>query len=149
MAAEIARPFLDDLKELGHDSIMSNGLISMFTEAAIQAGTPASDHLAALQLSGPNLHGDFNKLGQALARAVQHHGDSSLAVRALGACAVSDRSSFSTTQRELILDLARAELSERDVDALLAAGAVSETTDLYREMWSALEPLMAVPSGVA
>ncbi len=143
LGAEIARPFLDDLAELGHASIMSNGLISMYTEASIQAGMPASEHLVAIQLAGPHLRGDFNKLGQALARAVQHHGASALAVRALGACAAGNRSAFSAGQRSAILAAARDELTERDVEALLATGAVSETTDLYREMWAVLEPLMA------
>ena len=142
LGAQLARPFLDHLQELGHASIMSNGLISMYTEAAIQAGMPASEHLAAIRLAGPQLRGDFNKLGQAFARSVQHHGQSALAVRALGACAVVNRSSFSTRQRERILELARTDLSGREVESLLAAGSVSETTDLYREMWAALEPLM-------
>ena len=48
----------------------------------------------------------------------------------------------SASQRETILAEARKDLSEREVEALLATGAVSETTDLYREMWAVLEPLM-------
>lgn len=142
LAAEIARPFLDDLAELGHASIMSNGLIAMYTEAAILAGKPPQEHLAAIRLAGPQLRGDFNKLGQALSRAVQQHGHPALAVRALGACAAAERSAFSSTQRETILAKARDELSDREVESLLATGAVSETTDLYREMWAVLEPLM-------
>lgn len=143
LGADIARPFLDDLDELGHASIMSNGLISMYTEASIQAGKPPREHLAAIRLAGPQLHGDFNKLGQALARAVQEHGKPELAVRALGACAAGGRSDFSSSQRETILAKARDELSGREIEALLATGAVSETTDLYREMWAVLEPLMS------
>ncbi len=142
LGADIARPFLDDLAELGHASIMSNGLIAMYTEAAISAGNGPAEHLAAIRLAGPQLRGDFNKLGQALARAVQEHGQPALAVRAIGACAETGRSAFSTIQRETILAKARTELSEREVESLLATGAVSETTDLYREMWAVLEPLM-------
>lgn len=142
LAAEMARPFLADLEALGHASIMSNGLVSMYTEAAIQAGLPAGEHLAAIRLAGPHLRGDFNKLGQALARLVQHHGHGELAVRALGACAAGDRSGFSARQREQLLAQAKEDLSERQIEALLAAGSVSETTDLYREMWAVLEPLM-------
>ena len=114
----------------------------MYTEAAIQAGMSPHEQLAAIRLAGPQLRGDFNKLGQALARAVLEHGHPKLAVRALGACASDGRSGFSTGQRDTILAQARAELSDRDVESLLAAGAVSETTDLYREMWAILEPLM-------
>jgi len=143
LAAEIARPFLADLEELGHASIMSNGLVSMYTEAAIQAGLPAEEHLAAIRLAGPHLRGDFNKLGQALARLVQHHGHGELAMRALGACAAGGRSRFSARQRETLLSIAAKDHSEREIEALLAAGSVSETTDLYREMWAVLEPLMA------
>lgn len=143
VGAELARPFLEDLKTLGQDSIMSNGLISMYTEAAIQSDLPPDEHLAAIRHAGSTLRGDFNKLGQALARLVQHHGETQLAVRALGACDATGRSGFSTRQRTVILELAKQTLDDREIEALLAAGAVSETTDLYREMWAVLEPLMS------
>lgn len=144
--ARLARPILADFEALGHPSIMSNGLVAMYTESALQAGLGPADHMLAIRQAGPNLTGDFNRLGLCLARLVQHHGHGSLAVRALGACAESHRSGFSGRQREQILDNARQQLSSRDIDTLLATGAVSETTDLYREMWAALEPVMSAPS---
>jgi hypothetical protein len=61
----------------------------------------------------------------------------------LGACAAKDRSAFSTSQREHILVTTHRQLSDREVEAQLVTGAVSETTGLYREMWAVLEPLMA------
>lgn len=141
--ALLARPILADLEELSHPSIMSNGLVAMYTESAIQAELAAGDQVLAIRQAGPNLRGDFNRLGLCLARLVQHHGHDQLAIRAIGACADSHRSVFSARQRERILDAVTDTLTAREIEALLAAGAVSEPTDLYREMWAALAPIMA------
>ena len=137
--AVLARQALDDLDDLGQQSIMSSGLLTMYTEAAIRAEMPASEQVVAIRRAGPNLHGDFDRLGLALARVVQHHGHDALAVKAIGACDTATRSSFSTEQIETILELARVEIGDREIDSLMAAGAVTEQSDLYRELWAVLE----------
>ena len=137
--ALLARQALDDLDDLGQQSIMSSGLLSMYTEAAIRAELPAEEQVAAIRRAGANLHGDFDRLGLALARVAQHHGHHALALKAVGACDTATRSSFSTQQIDTILELARGAHDEREIDALMAAGAVTEQSDLYRELWAVLE----------
>ena len=119
---------------------MSNGLIAMYTEAAIQAGLAPTQQVAVLRDAGPNLRGDFNRLGLAMARPAKHRGHDALAVRALGhALPRSVPSSPPVSRRGS--QRARQQLSDRDIDAMLATGSVSEPTELYRELWAVLEPL--------
>ena len=74
-------------------------------------------------------------------------GNHALAVRAVGACETTNRSGFSTAQVETILESAGTEFGEREIASLLAAGAVSEQSELYREMWGELESMMyALPA---
>lgn len=139
--ALLARAALNDLDELCQQSIMSSGLLTMYTEAAIRAELPPEEQVAAIRRAGPNLHGDFDRLGLALARVAQHHGHHALALKAVGACDTATRSGFSTQQVETILTLARASHDEREIDSLMAAGAVTEQPDLYRELWAVLETI--------
>ena len=105
------------------------------------------EHLLGIRRAGPNLNGDFNRLGLALARIVQHQGHNGLAIRAVGACETTNRSGFAAGQVDTILQIAHETQSQREVDSLLAAGAVSEQSELYREMWSLLESRMyALPA---
>jgi len=114
----------------------------MYTEAAVRGDLPTAERLAAVRYLDPVLQGDFNRIGLALARLVQREGDDALAVRAVGACVSASRSEFSRTQRSTVLELAAAHLSASEVERLLADGAASERSDLYREMWGVLGPLM-------
>ena len=146
-ATDMARPILEHLDELPNASIMSSGLITMYTEAAVQAELSVEGQLAALSRLGPTLEGDFDRVGLALARVIERHGDPELAVRAVGACASKTRSEFSTRQRETILTSATSRLGEAKITQLLAQGAGSERSDLYREMWAAVSALTAAPVG--
>jgi hypothetical protein len=139
-----AEPTLRHLDELPSPSIMASGLITMFTEAAVRAGAPTATLFAAARRLRPVLHGDFDRLGLALARLVERNGDIELAVRALGACTATQRSGFSSDQREIILRHAVAELGDDAVGRLLATGQHQERSDLYREMWAVLAPQMQV-----
>lgn len=142
-AAQLAGPVLSQLgDQIVHPSIMTSGLVSMYTEVALRAELDVADRFLGVRRAGPTLRGDYNRLGLALARLVQHHGGVALALRAVGACERSNRSDFSNQQVQTIIDAAREGHDDREVDALLAAGAVSEQSDLYREMWADLEPLM-------
>ncbi len=141
-ALEYARPTLRYLDELASPSIMSSGLIVMYTEAAVRAGASPDDLYAAVRHLRPVLHGDFDRLGLALARLVELSGNLELASRALGACTESSRSGFSVDQRASILAHAVAEIGEPAVRRLLADGRGQERSDLYREMWSHLAPSM-------
>lgn len=140
--ARIARPVLGDLDDLRHPSIMASGLVTLYTEAAIQADLAPSEHLSGIRRAGPNLHGDFNRLGLALARVVQHHGHHALAVRAAGAVEQRNRSGISTTQIATILEVASDHHDSREIDSLQASGSVSEQSDLYRELWSVIESMI-------
>ena len=141
-AARATQPILEHLAVLPALSIMSSGLITMYTEAAVRGDLPTAERLAAVRYLDPVLQGDFNRIGLALARLVQREGDDALAVRAVGACVSASRSEFSRTQRSTVLELAAAHLSASEVERLLADGAASERSDLYREMWGVLGPLM-------
>ncbi len=141
-ATAAALPLLQHLAVLPALSIMSSGMVTMFTEAAIQANLPLQQQLAAVRLLDPVLQGDFNRVGLALARLVERHGDPELAVLAVGACEASSRSDFSNGQRATVLALATGKLGVARVEVLLAMGATSERSDLYRRMWAALTPLM-------
>ena len=134
------RPLLDHLVELPTPSIMASGLVVTYTEAAVQAGAPAGDRVAAVRHLGPVLKGDFNRLGLALARLVQQDGDHDVPVRAVGACSRAGRSNFSSRQIDAILGAARDAIGEARVDELLAEGATAERSDLYRTMWEQLHP---------
>lgn len=140
--ARIARPVLADLDELRNPSIMASGLVTLYTEAAIQADLAPSEHLLGVRRAGPNLQGDFNRLGLALARVAQHHGHHRLALRAAGAVEQRNRSSVSTAQIATILEVASEHHDDREIDSLQASGAVSEQSDLYRELWSVVESMM-------
>jgi predicted ATPase/class 3 adenylate cyclase len=141
-AAQATQPILKHLAVLPALSIMSSGLVTMYTEAAVRAGLPTAERLAAVRHLDPVLQGDFNRIGLALARLVQCEGNDALAVRAVGACVSASRSEFSRTQRSTILELAAEHLSPGKVERLLADGAASERSDLYREMWGVLGPLI-------
>ena len=137
---DLVRPLLDHLVDLPTPSIMSSGFTVTYTELAVRAGSPLEDRVAAVRHLGPVLQGDFNRLGLALARLVQQEGDHDVAVQAVGACSRSGRSTFSARQIESILADARIALGPERVDALLSDGAKLERSDLYRSMWSNLEP---------
>ncbi len=141
-AVRTTKPLLSHLGVLPSLSIMSSGLISMYSEAAVQAGLPTADRLAAIRFLDPVLQGDFNRIGLVLARLVQCEGEDTLAVRAVGACVAASRSEFSRNQRSVILDQASLRLSAQTVERLLADGAVSERSALYREMWAVLSALL-------
>ena len=141
-ATSLAKPILANLKELPEFSIMSSGLVTMYTEAAVQAELPLSEQLAAVKCLKPTLSGDFNRLGLALARLVECHCDVSIAVRAVGACAADSRSKFSWNQRETILASATERLGAEEVHRLVDEGSTAERSDLYREMWALLAPHM-------
>ncbi len=141
-AVRTTKPILKHLGTLPMLSIMSSGLVSMYSEAAVQAGLPIADRLAAIQYLDPVLQGDFNRIGLVLARLVQCEGNHPLAVRAVGACVAASRSGFSRDQRAVILDQASKHLTEDGIAHLLADGATSERSALYREMWAVLSPLL-------
>jgi predicted ATPase/class 3 adenylate cyclase len=141
-ALTVAGPILDYLDDLPSPSIMSSGLIVMYTETALRADAPTSQLFAAVRRLRPVLHGDFDRLGLALARLVEQSGNLALAVRALGACTSKARSGFSVEQRSTILDHAVAVLGAAAVQQLLEEGRLQERSDLYREMWSHLLPAM-------
>ena len=141
-AARATQPILKHLAVLPALSIMSSGLITMYTEAAVRAGLPTAERLAAVRYLDPVLQGDFNRIGLVLARLVQCEGNDVLAVRAVGACVSVSRSEFSRTQRLTILEQAKTRLAPEEVDRLLVDGAASERSDLYREMWGVLHPLI-------
>ncbi len=133
------RPLLDHLIELPTPSIMASGLAVTYTEAAVLANAETDDRVAAIRHLGPVLQGDFNRLGLGLARIVQQAGHHELAVRAVGACTRTGRSTFSTRQIAAILDAARHELGDERVDRLLADGESAERSDLNREMWDEVQ----------
>ena len=141
-AARATQPILKHLAVLPALSIMSSGLITMYTEAAVRADLPTAERLAAVRYLDPVLQGDFNRIGLVLARLVQCEGNDVLAVRAVGACVSVSRSEFSRTQRSTILEQAKTRLAPEEVDRLLVDGAASERSDLYREMWGVLHPLI-------
>jgi predicted ATPase/class 3 adenylate cyclase len=144
-ALEFARPILQHLDELPSPSIMSSGLTVMYTENAVRAGASEIDLYAAVRRLRPVLHGDFDRLGLALARLVGKSGDLALAVRALGACTASSRSGFSVEQRNSIMEQAVGKLGSAEVQALLSTGGTEERSDLYRAMWAHLAPTMLPP----
>ncbi len=144
-AVRMTKPILKHLGHLPMLSIMSSGLVSMYSEAAVQAGLPTADRLAAVSYLDPVLQGDFNRIGLVLARLVQCEGQDALAVRAVGACVAASRSGFSRDQRSVILEQASERIGAQAVTQLLAYGATSERSALYREMWAVLSPLLADP----
>jgi predicted ATPase/class 3 adenylate cyclase len=142
-AVATARPILDLLDDLPTPSIMASGLVVTYTEAAVRAGAANDDQMAAVRRLGPVLQGDFNRLGLALARLAQRQGEHDLAVQAVAACSREGRSGFSTQQIDAILDSARVELGSTTVDAIVAEGGRKERSEIYRELWSLLQPFFA------
>jgi hypothetical protein len=112
----------------------------------VRARASEIDLYAAVRRLRPVLHGDFDRLGLALARLVGKSGDLALAVRALGACTASSRSGFSVEQRNSIMEQAVGKLGSAEVQALLSTGGTEERSDLYRAMWAHLAPTMLPPS---
>ena len=142
-AVATARPILDLIDDLPAPSIMAGGLVVTYTEAAVRAGASPSDQLAAVRRLGPVLQGDFNRLGLVLARLVQQHGEHRLAVQTVAACSRDGRSRFSREQIDDILDLARRELGDDAVDDVIRVDLELdlERSEIYRAMWSVLQPL--------
>ncbi|MEO6572104.1 MAG: hypothetical protein ABIO83_11230, partial [Ilumatobacteraceae bacterium] len=139
-ATEYVQPLLDELDRLPTPSIMSSGLVVTYTDIAVRADAPAAELVAAVRRLGPILQGDFNRLGLALARIIDHLGGTELALQAVGACSRQGRSRFSTAQIATIIDNGRRILGDAATDAALADGARRERSDLYRAMWSELQP---------
>jgi predicted ATPase/class 3 adenylate cyclase len=138
-----AQPILALLDELPAPSLMSSGLIGMFTEVAVRNNAEAADRYAAVRHLPPVLQGDYDRLGLVLARLVELSGNLELASRAMGACTATARSGFSVEQRDSIMTHAVAELGDEAVRRLLQLGSQQQRSDLYREMWAHLEPAMA------
>jgi predicted ATPase len=139
-AVRTARPILDLFDDLPTPSLMASGLIVSYTEAAVQADAAPADRLAAVRRLGPVLQGDFNRLGLALARLVQHEGEHRLAVLAVGASAREGRSRFSAAQIDAIVSTARDALGEAQVEELIDEGQRRERSEIYRAMWNQLQP---------
>jgi hypothetical protein len=76
------------------------------------------------------------------ARLVQQHGEHRLAVQAVAACSLDGRSRFSREQIDAILDLARGELGDEAVDDVIKVDLELERSEIYRAMWSVLQPLI-------
>jgi len=76
------------------------------------------------------------------ARLVQQHGEHRLAVQAVAACSRDGRSRFSREQIDAILDLARGELGDDAVDDVIKVDLELERSEIYRAMWSVLQPLI-------
>ena len=139
------QPLLERLVELPTPSIMASGFVVTYTEAAVRAGASPSDQVAAVRHLGPVLQGDFNRLGLAFARLVQQRGHHELAARAVGACSRVGRSTFSSEQIDAIVTRAGSEVGASRVEELIAEGAESERSDLYRAMWDQLPPAFTQP----
>lgn len=140
----IARQVVEHLKHLPLASIMSSGLITSYTELAVASDASPDDRARAVALLGPTLQGDFNRVGLAIARFLQHEGHHELAVRAVGACDRSGRSQFSNHQFEAILELGKDQLGFDRLQELLTEGSQSERSDIYRDLWSTLQSTLAV-----
>lgn len=63
------------------------------------------------------------------------------AVQAIGACSRDGRSRFSSRQIDAIIESARPELGDDELDQALAEGAGGERSEIYRMMWSQFRPI--------
>lgn len=142
-AAELTMPIMHYVDRLPVSALISSGLCMMYTEASVRAGLPIADCAAAVLRLGQTQRGAFNRNGLAIARLMAGRGNDELVTRAVGAATGESRSQFSEDQIAAILEITRRSLGEGRVDELVAAGARAEPSDLYRELWKALQPVLA------
>ncbi len=143
-AASLTLPIIDYMDRFPTSSLLSSGLSMSYTEAAVRAGLPMADCAAAVLRFGPTLQGGFSRIGLAISRLLAGHGHDELATRAVGTAARESRSQFSKDQITAILEETRRSLGDVRVDELLAIGESADPAELYRELWDALQQLLAL-----